>query len=263
MMLKADRVVRETQIAVGRAREELFLSCVPPRLREGVTFRIYEDYSQRHGNDRCRLYPRELFPWERELFTSDPFPPAGRILLGAAGDGREMIWLLDMGYEVVAFEPSGLVDDAIEATIGDPKVKVIRASYRTLIDGLEHGLGPLTGAVASAFDAVILGWGSLSHVWDGGERSRLVMGLHRRWPRTPVFMSFFHRDERRAEPQRVLRRVLRLCGAPGCPAPGLRFMHESGFAQEFSTSEIERLAVGAGYRVVRLVLDPFPHAVLS
>lgn len=37
-----------------------------------------------------------LYPWEREAISSS-FPPSGRILLGAAGGGRELAELSKMG----------------------------------------------------------------------------------------------------------------------------------------------------------------------
>ena len=43
-----------------------------------------------------------LFPWERAEIVAS-FPPSGRILLGAAGGGRELFDLCRMGYEVLAF----------------------------------------------------------------------------------------------------------------------------------------------------------------
>jgi len=141
-MLAMDGAVRRGQTLVSRVREEMFLSWVPPRLRESVTFRIYEQYSPQ-SSDKSRLnYPREIFTWEQELFTAEPFPPHGRILLGAAGSGRELAWLADRGYEILAFEPFDLVNAAEEFATSRANVRVVRASYRDLAVGAECSEGP-------------------------------------------------------------------------------------------------------------------------
>ena len=47
-----------------------------------------------------------LFPWEESVVERFfPRPPA-RVLVGAAGAGREAFALARLGYEVVAFEPA-------------------------------------------------------------------------------------------------------------------------------------------------------------
>src|SRR5262245_56525850 len=54
-------------------------------------------------------YRKKLFEWE-ERAICDFFPPApARILVGAAGGGREPLALIEKGYSVVAFEPASLL----------------------------------------------------------------------------------------------------------------------------------------------------------
>lgn len=264
-MLAMDRAIRRGQTLVSRVREEIFLSWVPPSLRESVTFRIYEQYSPQSGDKCSQEYPRELFTWEQELFTLEPFPTRGRVLLGAAGGGRELRWLADRGYEVLAFEPSDLVKDAAQVAASRPKTRVVRASYRELVLGLESGDGPLAEPCAEgSFDAVILGWGSLSHVCESLERARLFDALRHRWPTAPIFVSFFLRrgEAENLVPVRLrLRRFFSFLGAPGRPANGLRFFHESGFAYAFTVDEIRQLASDSGYSIARLQEAPYPHAV--
>lgn len=262
-LLAFDAVLRRAQVLVTRAREELFLNCVPPSLREAVTFRIYEGYSLTRGK-RAAVYPHELFSWEELLFTSDPFPPTGRILLGAAGGGRELRWFMSRGYAVVAFEPSGLVRDAEAAAGKDPRVRIFRAAYRSFVEQLESGTGDLSSVCAgTAFDAIVLGWGSFSYVYRADERLRLLKALRWSWPQAPIYLSFFlRRDETETPMRRRTRRLLSLLGAPGSPGVGLRFFHESGFAYTFTRAEIERLAAESGYSLARFASTPYPHAVL-
>lgn len=264
-MLAVDRAVRQGQTLVSRVREETFLNWVPPRLRECVTFHIYEQYSPQSTDKNGLNYPREIFTWEQELFTAAPFPTQGRILLGAAGSGRELAWLADRGYEILAFEPSGLVDEAAKIAAGRANIRVERASYRDLVGAIECNEGPLGQRdIREEFDAIILGWGSLSHVCEPADRARLLKALHRRWPQAPVFASFFMRrgDSEDSVPLRLgLRRFFSVLRAPGRPSSGLRYFHESGFAYAFTLDEITSLAADSGYSVLSLHKAPYPHAV--
>jgi hypothetical protein len=120
-------------------------------------------------------FRRGLFPWElvviREFF---PAPPA-RVLLGGAGGGREAYPLIEMGYDVVAFEPALVLAATMEqkARVEFPGMKAFQGAYEDLptvssISGKES----VDLRQLAPFDAAILGWVSFSHLI--GESAQVV-----------------------------------------------------------------------------------------
>ncbi len=142
-----------------------------------------------------RLYGRRtaygqtgLFAWERDWYQSDLPPAPAKILLGGCGSGREALVLCDMGYEVFACEPvASLVQTAREALQG--RASVWPLSYEEWASArLSETATQLFSR--APFDAVILGWGSLSHVLDDPMRERLFSQLVEFCPRGPILFSF-------------------------------------------------------------------------
>src|SRR5438874_1613250 len=87
-----------------RARAELVLAFASDDVLDRYNDLMYSrsgDYDPRSSD-----FLDFLFPWEKETIERFfPAPPA-RVLVGAAGSGREAFALSERGYEVVAFEPS-------------------------------------------------------------------------------------------------------------------------------------------------------------
>jgi hypothetical protein len=195
-----------------------------------------------------------LFEWEREALTSS-FPPSGRILLGAAGGGRELAGLCKLGYEVVAFEPSPVLVEAARAVAAPyPKSKVISASYADLVRAVEAGSGPLAPHVCGReFHGVIFGWTSFSYVWRE-ERDPLLKALRTLAPRAPVLLSYIGEGDtfegKLARVRFWYRRLLRLTGAPALAEPGDAFHPWMGFLQVITPSDVQSLAERTGYRLV-------------
>jgi hypothetical protein len=124
-------------------------------------------------------------------------------------------------------------------------------------------------AVASLrFDAVILGWGSLSYVTPSSARLALLTTIRTLAPSAPVILSFIprlHSDERGrpAALRRGLRRILPRLGGQRSAEGGELFVPWGGFASALSVAEIERLALQSGYRTVVLETEPYGHALLA
>jgi hypothetical protein len=228
--------------------EELVRAFVPRERRDSMTSAVYSAVTWYLPVGGVQAYG--LQAWEREAIRSEIFPRTGKILLGAAGGGRELVALCDLGYEVVAFEPSDLVSGAIEYAEKNPRARAVKASYSDLIDAVERDAGPLAPLVrGQTFDGVVLGWGSLSHVVDADERTALLRALRKIAPRAPALASYFcakHGAERFRD---VVRGTLEALGARRLPS-GLAFSTEIGFAHAFTPEELEALARSAGYRLV-------------
>lgn len=195
-----------------------------------------------------------LMPWEAAwLARRLPRPPA-HILVGACGAGRELLALADAGYMLDAFEPARSLARMAQARIGE-RARVLSFRYEELAAALLDGVQSEAAALARRrYDAVLLGWDSLSHVLDEAERLRLVRALDRLCPRGPWLASFWRelpshgaptgRLERRAAAWG--RRLARLRKLPVAPSPRESFLLHGGFTHRFTKSELEALAAAVG-----------------
>ena len=223
-------------------------------------------------------YLREgLFAWERAWFeeslapleaTKDP-----RILIGGMGTGREVSYFLERGWSAAAFDPSPrLVAVAKERFAEEPRCRVLRCSYEELpqLDKL---------ALEPPFDAVLLGWGSLTHVPSAAARIRLLEGLRALCPAGPVLASFWKSDPALMSQGRAFaagRKAARLLGGRFPSGDDLRFEEmgsrssvapHAGYVHFFCEGEIRELAARSGYaiEVLRMGMDgeqEYPHATL-
>jgi len=252
----AERALQSArQCATGVLHEAL---TVDEKVAVGV--RLYS--ASPAGEDRTTL-----FDWERRWFERRlPAAPA-RILVGAAGAGREAVALVKMGYRVDAFEPAVRPAARCAQRLGDG-AEVVAARFEDLSRAVLDGDGDLWVA-RRRYDAVLLGWGGLTHVLDPDERVRIVAACARLAPEGPILASFWFRGGAPAGRSRGLqlgmavgRGVRALRGLPAPAHEPLRFAGRYGFGHSFTHEEIEALARGAG-RVVEwgdLKRAGYPHA---
>jgi len=203
---------------------------------------------------RSLEHERRVFPWEREAVRRFfPKPPA-RVLVGGAGSGREILWLCSLGYEVAAFEPAPLlVELAAQRCGGERLLACVTAGYEQLVSGVP--------AIArhAPYAAVVLGWGSLSHVADPRVRGALFDCMRELAPEAPVLLSWI--PPKPSGPKReALRALLRRLGMRA-RLPNDSYQAHLGFVHSFDEGELDQLARRARYAIADLdVLDP--HAVL-
>jgi hypothetical protein len=263
-MLVVDRVMSALWRTSVMVRDETLWAWTTQPGRERTNRAIYDGLKTYFPGGAT--FEDGLFDWERAAITSSFFLPAGRILLGAAGGGRELAGLGKMEYEVVAFEPAPALAEAARAVASAyPQCQVVAASYGDVVRAVEKGSGPLAPHVCGReFHAVILGWTSFSYVWRE-EREALLKALRALAPRAPVLLSYLLADDR-AEGRlgairRGYRRLLRLTGAPALAQPGDGFQPWSGFFQTLTAEEVQALAERTGYKVAYVQGPPAPHAL--
>jgi len=194
-----------------------------------------------------------LFAWEERALAAFPAAPA-RVLVGAAGGGREAFALAGRGYAVTAFEPSPVLAQSMARRAErDGGVAAYRARYAdlpVLQPALASGAS-LDARTVAPFAAGILGWASLSHLTTDQARlealqwfARLVSG--------PILVSFFTRQD------------------PGAPAPArgvpkAAFTMRIGQYSLLGRADLDDLAQRAGL-VVDMVdlnyLEGWPNAIL-
>src|SRR5450432_8359 len=106
------------------ARDELLFAWLKPELRSKLTVLAYDDMSSYLPGGTT--FEEGLFGWERSLFAEACIPKTGRVLLAAAGGGRELKALLEAGYSVTAFEPNPrLFEGAQQVAASSPSVELI------------------------------------------------------------------------------------------------------------------------------------------
>jgi 2-polyprenyl-3-methyl-5-hydroxy-6-metoxy-1,4-benzoquinol methylase len=211
-------------------------------------------YGQTHAyqpdTDDFRAY---LFPFEEEAVREKfPKPPA-RILVGGAGGGREPLALAEMGYEVVAFDPTRPLITAL-ARQAPPNVSALPGSYEEMDELFGEG---------ERFDAAIVGWGSFSHLRD--EETRIAtLRSFARVTDGPILVSFL---ALRAGgiPARLARLRRLLPRQPNRDEQDI-FAVSIGFYHPVDEEEVRRLTDAAGLEITHLSFDSrdtnWPHVVL-
>lgn len=267
IMMSIDHNIRMLSHAVSIVRDETMLAFIPPERRPDVTTAIYD--RQRSYGPGGELFALGLYEWERRLIATPPFPPPpARILLGGAGGGREVIPLRDRGYEVWSFEPSPQLVAAAQLEIGARTgASLVVGDYDDLVRAVRGESTRLSSIASQRYDAVILGWGSLSYVTPEAARLALLVALRNLAPNAPVILSFIPRldSDERGRPaalRRGLRRMLPRLGGKSASDSGELFVPWGGFASALPLDEIERLAIQSGYRPAILETEPYGHGLL-
>ena len=144
-----------------------------------------------------------LADWEMDWFKNTlPSPPA-KVLVGGAGWGREVMVLRSLGYDVVGFDPLFTPNDN-RGVDG-----LMTGSYRDMIDAvLKDRATCLSSIVDEPFDAVILGWTSLSHVTSAVRRWQIIEAADRLCPAGPILGSGWVYTEPKQPVRRSSKRLL-------------------------------------------------------
>lgn len=267
-LLAADKVAGRLASVREAVRDELLLAFIPPEDRTALTAAIYAD--QETYLPTGHRFQRGLFAWEERMLDSARFPRKGHILIGAAGAGRELVALLSRGYAVTAFDPCATFVESARPLIQDKPAEILCGSYEDLIGAIEGKHTRLSGLLKKpSFDAVILGWGSLSHVLPAASRRALLCAIKRLAPSAVVLASFVVQADTSAPSnhkgrvRNVLRRAFALMGARGVSEVGDYFYPNIGFHSYLAHDELPRIAFDAGYEVVVFEEGPYPHALLA
>jgi hypothetical protein len=245
-------------------RDELFLAWVPPDKRTALTTMLYSrEGSYLPGRGHVE---RGFFPAEEYAFRARPLKPGSRILLGAAGTGRELVTLVERGFDVVAFDPCATFADAARSVA--PRNKFIDAAYADVVAAAENKSGPLAFLNDEApIDGIMFGWGSLSHVLPHIERVRLFRALRKIAPRAPIYASFLYRPETtdftRGRARNALKRFFTMLGAPSTSEKGDHFSPYIGFFSALGRTEIDELAAESNYDVIHFDAGADAYAVFE
>jgi SAM-dependent methyltransferase len=268
--LRADRLVQ----AGLKGRNELALL-----LGGEAFFSAYNDVAYAAAQSYSPSSPRFrewLFGWEQAAIERYFRAPPARLLVGGAGGGREAFALADMGYRVTAFEPTEELASAMaKATVErDRDIEVYVGSYESLWSGPDRS-GSSTHSPPSLpaapelgqFDAIVLGWGSFTHVRQPHGRERVLQVCHQLLsPGGTVLASYFAAPSPTASaPSRLSKLQRRIRRARGVD-PNDHFYPHAGVVHAFTPEEIRALASGAGLEVLFThdeMRGVYPHSVMK
>ena len=200
------------------------------------------------------------FDWET-AWWAEALPPApASVLIGGAGTGREVRALQAAGYEVHACDPVPAAAAALAVLLGPGRAACARH------EDTSRWPGP------ARLDAVIFGWGSLTHVLDADDRRRILQAAAAR-THGPILASVWIRDAFPVVPGRAVTFGHRL-GRGVARARGLALAHLQaspdlegfapwcGFGHRFDLDELEALGRIIG-RPTRFEPAPYPHVTWS
>jgi len=264
------RLIDRAQSALLEISGGLLGAALTPDELDYVTLRLYALDTSSYDS------ARGLFPWEREWYADSlPAAPA-RLLVTAAGRGREVRALRELGYEVDAFEPVPAFAEACAALPGDGETVV--TDYAGLCRALlDDGAGPAARFAGRTYDAVILGWGSFTHLLDATAQRRVLAAAAELTPHGPILASFFAVPASlfaaASDKRPPLRRSRRLGAAAGRPAgrlrglpaapPDLELYWHLGFVRRFTEAEFREMADALGRRLEWGDPSAYGHAVLA
>jgi hypothetical protein len=200
----------------------------------------------------------EVFDWERRWFET---VPPGRLLVGGAGNGVEVTQLRITHPQVDALEPAPVPAQTLRDLPGSGRV--VTADYADLVRAVSVGDGPAAPLLGRSYTAIILGWGSLTHVLSPADRTALLKACHHLCPDGPILASFWlARDQTPRRAARVGARLGRAVGSlRGLPVASPHREHVAGigFGERLTVGEIEALGCAVGRTTLWVGTYPWAH----
>lgn len=236
-------------------------------IQHEILWRISCDQTRFQTNQRLYTAEKEYFPstdffnqglfdWENALLNHATFPKQGRLLLLAAGAGREAQALCKSGYDLLCFEPNTSFYNAAKIHFAaQPQVEWCRASFVDLVERLDSV--DIPAELSKPFDAIWIGWGAFSYLHDHVVQRQLLTMLHKQYPKAPVVLSFLMQPPSDGLGTNIRRRL------PAAIGPSKVFFRRSGFTYLYTKDQVATLAQQSGYEPVLFQTNPYPHVLLT
>ncbi|HUB79594.1 MAG TPA: hypothetical protein VMB03_12385 [Bryobacteraceae bacterium] len=221
-------------------------------LRHRDLHNLDAQYYDRQNMYRDDSYQRSgLFHWELDALDRH-FSQCRRLVVTAAGSGREVLALCGMGYMVDGFECN-------------PN---LAAEANTLLASL--GYGPLVAVcgrdacpvLTRKYDGAIVGWGSFMLIRGRRRRIQFLSELRKALaPEAPVLVSFYPLEggRRRLTIAKTIGNAIRRLSGAEVLEPGDDL--GPNYVHRFTRAEITETLAAAGFRVAHFGRAEYGHAV--
>jgi hypothetical protein len=242
--------------ALAVALDGLWLGLLDREALAALDERHYSSLTERGGGaaftySDASYNRRGLQPWEAQAVQAH-FPPGGRVVVTGAGGGREVLGLLDLGFDAVGFEPHP---------------DLVRAGAAQLAHGGHperlHVVARDTYPAGERADAVVVGWGSYMLMPSRARRVAFLGAVREHVDAgAPVLVSFFVREpggRGYAWSARIARALRRGLGRPGEVEVGDAL--RPNFVHFFTRPELEAELAAAGFALTAFAGRPYGHAV--
>lgn len=189
-----------------------------------------------------------LFDWERSALGD--VPRGAPVVVTSAGAGREVLGLLELGYDAVGYEPNPDLVAAGRAVLPEPD-RLRPGTWDQFPDHDGHAA------------AVVIGWGSYMLITRRDSRRALLRDAYSALsPGGVLLVSYFPRPETRyftvvRGAANALRRLRRL------DLVELGDTLTPNFVHYFAHDEIVDDLRAAGFEVTRSSSEPYGHTVAS
>ena len=236
---KSDQWFTRLASVAGAIHEGFWLGYLSADDLDAITrdhYRQSQEYASLEHNQR------DLFDWETAV-VNHYFQPGSRILVAAAGGGREVLALRRAGFQAEGFDCSATLvqaSDAIFDRLGEPRGV-------TLCPPGEVPSGP------PLYRGLIVGWSGYTHIPTRQRRIAFLQQLRSRaLPGTPVLVSFFPREDSSRSGTliyriaRISRVIFRKRKEPSELGDHLGWC----FSHTFTREDIEAELQAAGFRPV-------------
>lgn len=209
------------------------------------------EYGQRSFYRTAEYNRRGLWEWESRA-VDDHFASCKRLLVAAAGGGREVLALRRRGFEVDGFEAHpDLVHFANEFLEEEGQG-----------DGIRLAAWDECPAYDMMYDGVIIGWGAYMHIRGRSRRVNLLRTLRQRVPRGAPILLSFSTSERIPAMMRVATRIANVIARPlGRDQVELGDWLEPAFTHYFTRETIGAELHDGGFDLVHFAPDDSGHAV--
>lgn len=242
------RALQRATVVIRGAFDGVWLGAADDALLHAIDARYYAGQAE-YADPR---YNRSgLHEWEAALLA-EHFSASRRLIVTAAGGGREVLALAKQGFEVLGFEPHPRLADAARALL-------VEEGTTATVEQCVRDRWPASGRTA---DGVIVGWGSYMLIRGRERRVRFLHDARASLaPGSPILLSFFVRAGDTLYFRTVARTGTAIARLRRAPAVELGDALAPNYVHYFTKSEIEEEMREAGWTLAAFGSRDYGYAV--